>query len=609
MSRLIVANSTLSYPLPPADYRGDGDVLLPIPEYFEEAMFLQSPFHDHYYDRMAEYYWQAEGLARKMAQLLPDAVASPPEAVGHSAWEAFIGSLIKFTLGPLMVASETVESACSEIEPETVVAWDEPQDVAWWGGRQLVADTARRAGELTGARVKLRSSGGLRLLRNAIHPLTVRANAGGYFLRQMGSVRDPRPGEYDVIIAPLGRTVRGLVEAIGQGLNERGLSVLVVEIPTEPLDPVLEDVELPHANLYDFREPWMVRSGLCEVAQSLGWHRRFAAEFASESSFPLEGALRNALVRRMQNVLTCDIPSELYHQRLWSRVFDVVRPRTLLAFNHYGTALAPGVLHANERGMATVLSQHGMGSPHWRSTTILPFDLALTFGDFARETQESVAYERTEFAMTGHSGWDDLRSAPELQRPDPDGAPIVLATTQTAEKHLRAAEPAWWLRELAVACEKLGARLVIKPHPNESDTGDYRALADSMEQTVRFVPHGERPLADLVGECAVLATRYSTTAIQAIIAGKPVMTVFPTGARERYPFAAEGAGVKVNSCDELLPTLRALLTDNELHERLNAQREQFIKRHVGPLDGGATERIIEYVMRRTSQAAPNHPDR
>ncbi|MFW5868441.1 MAG: hypothetical protein ACOCX2_11530, partial [Armatimonadota bacterium] len=530
-------------------------------------MFLASPFYADFYDQISEVYREAESLAREIARFLPEHLTDGPA----SPWEGFIGSFIKFTLGPLLTAQRAMFDACEQTDPEEIIAWDEPGRISWWGGRQLVEDVADAAAEITGAPVRVRSSSLARATRSAAHPVMARAQAAHFYLRQMRPLPNNAPGRHDVVIASLGRSVRGLVRRVGDALTEHGLRVLVVQIPFDPLNPDCADGALPCVSLHTFRDQPLLTRCLEAVDESFDWHRQFREQLSRAGNVPLRGRLRSALVRRMHNILAYDMPFALYHQELWRRLLDSVRPRTLLAFNHYGTALAPGVLQANERGAATVLCQHGLGSPHWRSTTLLPFDLALTFGEFSRELLRSVAYRRTRFEITGHSGWDGVRAAPELQRPDAADRPIVLATMQTVERHLRAAEPKWWLSELGRACRELGATLIIKPHPNENDTSDYEELARQMPDAVRFIAHGERPLEELIEECTILATRFSTTAMQAIIAGKPVMTIFPTGARERYPFAAEGAAVKIDSCDEILPTLRALLTDNELQDRLAAQ--------------------------------------
>jgi len=605
MSRLLIRNSSLVYPPVPADILRKGDVVLPLPEYLEDAMFLPSPYYSHYYDSMPRVYRRCEAVARQTAELLPEVLTSIPRG-GASAWEGFIGSFIKFTIGPLLVTQEVVREACAQADFDSILAWDDPGRVSWWGGRQLVEDAARAASALGGAPVEVRSSAAMRTARDACLPMMARAQAARYFIRQIRPTRGDRPEPHDIIIATLGHSMRRLVARIGAGLAERGLRVLTVEMPFNPLDPGWIDAPLPRATLYSLRDVQLLRRVMEAVDESFDWQDYFEDRLSRTGDFPLSGSLRSALMRRMCNVLAYDMPFALYHRELWRRMLDAVRPRAVLAFNHYGTALAPGILQARDHGIGTVLCQHGMGSPHWRSTTLLPFDLSLTFGEFSRELLKSVADDVTRFAITGHSGWDALRAAPTLERPQPEEVPIVLATTQTVEQRMRAAEPSWWLRKLGLACRELGARLVVKPHPNEEDTSDYETLARELPDAIQFVAHGERPLEELIEECTVLATRFSTTAVQAIIAGKMVMTVCPVGGRERYPFAEEGAAVKVNSCEEILPALRALLTSADLHRRLTAGRERFIARHVGPLDGGATDRIVEHILQVAEHSAPDY---
>jgi len=119
---------------------------------------------------------------------------------------------------------------------------------------------------------------------------------------------------------------------------------------------------------------------------------------------------------------------------------------------------------------------------------------------------------------------------------------------------------------------------------------------------VTFVPHGERPLEDLIAECDVLVTRFSTTAMEGNLQHKPVLTVSPSGGRDRYPYAEDGGALGVYSCEQILPALRKLLTDDGTRERLASTRNQFIERHVGPVDGKATERIAAVIAKRAGEA-------
>jgi hypothetical protein len=601
MNRLIVTNSALAYPPPPEDLLGPGDAVLPLVETFDEAMFMPSEFYEGLSEEITPFNLSLQATARELARLLPEPIGAVREEWGHSAFEGFMGSFLKFTLGPLMT-NALVAGRAAETSPAEVLAWDEPRHESWWGGRQMVAEVAREIADRTGARLSLRVSGGRRLVRDLALPALSYLRATQYFVGRARH-QSHRPAQpCDVLIPVVGPSVTPVAQRIArQLLDAHGLRTLAVEIPQEPSDAGLAPPDLPSAHLYSYTTRSMLAQAHLEILASCGWRRRTADALQRRPGLlDLGPHLTRALLRRLHNVLGFDMPVALYHARLWKRVLDEASPRVVVSPNFYSPAIAAGVLQAKARDIPTMLCPHGMGGPHYRSGTLLPYDEALVFGEFAGELLASIADDETEFTVTGHSLYDDLRLPADEPATVPEPGALVLATTQPMEPRLRAAEPTWWLRSLASACADLEARMLIKPHPQETDLAPYRELAGEMPETVTVAPHGERPLEELIGECAVLVTRYSTTAMQAAIQGRPVLTVFPTGGRERYPFAAEGAALKVDSCEAIAPALRGLLENADLRARLAQDRRRFLQRHVGVLDGGATARIADAIAARAA---------
>jgi len=352
----------------------------------------------------------------------------------------------------------------------------------------------------------------------------------------------------------------------------------------------------------------MIARANLEVTSSWGWYWHFKRAFrASDRLGDLTAAARAVLVRRMHNALIRDVPAIMYHSRLWRRLLDVVQPRAVVSFNSYNPTLAPGILQARARGIPTLACQHGIWGPLFLAGALLPYDDVLVFGEYTRELLSRIAQPGTSFCVTGHSLYDYHTCAEQPASETEAARPMVLVTTQPIERRFQLAEPCSWLQALADACGELGARLVIKPHPQEVDLEAYHALARERPEVVTFVAHGERPLAELIGECEVLITRFSTTAMEANLVGKLVLTVNLGGGRDQYPYAEEGGAVAARSCEEILPVLRRLLTDQVTRQRLAQSRRRFIERHVGPADGRATERIAAIIAERAARDTPQPP--
>ncbi len=599
MNKLFVTNSALAYPPPPRDMLGPNDAVLPLVERFEEALFMPSPFYADLHDEVPAMRAEALDLLADLADELP-AAATDDAAWGHSSWDVVRGVLLKFSIGPLLANARLAQAAALE-DPAELVGWEFPRQSSWWSGRQMVDAVAREIADRTGAPLTLRASRHQRALRALSVQWATGALASRYFRSRADLPPSPEPAPCDVLFANVGPTLLPLFGRIGERLRDQhGLAVMGVEVPVAPSDTGLTVDGLAHTHLYAQTTPAMLTAARREVrsatlgagglARRLRWSRRISH---------LGPELGEVFVRRVAQALIHLVPVAAYHARLWERLLDATRPRVLVTFNSFNEAIAPGVLQARHRGIPTVCCQHGIWGPLFRAASLLPYDDVVVFGEYAREILSPIAHERTRFTMTGHSDYDDAHVQPDLA-PVPDGPPMVLVTTQPIGQRLMLGEPCSWVEKLAQACAELGARMVIKPHPHEADTSSWQALALRIPDTVTFVPHGERPLSELMDECTVLATRFSTTAMEANLLGKLVLTVYPTGGREQYPFAGDGAALKASSCDELVPCLRALLTDAATRERIAASRPDFIRRHIGPVDGGATERIAALIADRTS---------
>lgn len=597
MNRLFVTNSALAYPPPPLELIKPEDAVLPLVERFPEALFMPSRFYQPVYDQVPGVRVQALALLERLRAILPSAVTTDP-GWGHSTLDAIAGVLLKFTLGPLLVNERLVAEA-ARLEPREVIGWELPADSSWWTGRQMVDAVARELAERTGARLRLRAPRWRRALRSLALGWGSALLARRYFRARALLPEAPTDAHCDVLFANVGPTLLPLFRRIGQRLrDEHGLSVLGVQVPLDPSASGLTVAGLPHAHLYAYTTPEMLSAAAAEVREAIILAKRLAPALRSWAPVAAFGPhLREVLVRRLVQALIYLAPVAAYHARLWQRLLAVTRPRALVTFNTYNEAIAPGVLQARARGLATICCQHGIVGPLVRTETMLPYDDVAVFGEYAQELLSTIAAPHARFTITGHSHYDEVPIADDLA-PAPSGKPTVLVTTQPIGHTLSLGEPCQWVQVLAEACRELGARVVIKPHPHEADTTPWQRIAQAMPDTVTFVPHGQRPLSELIAKCAVLATRFSTTAMEACLLGKPVLVVYPTGGPEQYPFAGEGVALKANSCADILPCLRALLTDSATRARLRAARPEFIRRHIGPTDRRATERIAALIASR-----------
>ncbi|MGM0494913.1 MAG: hypothetical protein ACQER1_18415, partial [Armatimonadota bacterium] len=231
MSRLVVRNSSLVYPPVPDDILRDDDVVLPLVDRFEDAMFMAGPGYGDLRALFPEFNLRVRRLAHEIGQYLPEWLGEPVEDFGHSAWEAYADHFAKFSLGPLLANAFIIDHAIA-LQPERVLAWELPDTSGWWAGRQMVAEAAEAIAAECDVPVELSAPGMRRVVRDSIIPAARTLRALRHF-HQMAGVDLPRPtAPADVVFVLAGPTLVPIFDRIGARLqSEHGLRVAALDTP------------------------------------------------------------------------------------------------------------------------------------------------------------------------------------------------------------------------------------------------------------------------------------------------------------------------------------------------------------------------------------------
>lgn len=606
MKRIVITNSALAYPPVPSDVLRHDDLVLPLVERFEEALFMAGPGYEQLRELFPGFTLNMRELSREVASIFPDWIGSEMQRWGCTPWEIFADRFVKFSLGPIMVNSLLARQA-AEMMPVEVMAWEDSSDEGWWSGRQMVREVAQEIAARSGARLRARSPALRGTLREASLRLTPRMQASRYFRSPQHLKHKAPKGEVDILFVLAGPTLVPIFDRIGSQLQTRhDLRVIGIETPQGGPATTIAPGSLERASIYSFADRSLLRESALDARRAAREFARIASRIGEIPALAeLSPPMARVLIRRLRATIIRDLSEASYHARLWQQALDRLQPRAVVGFDAYNEKLAPAVFGARSRGMPTIALQHGIWGPLFRASALLPFDEVLVFGDYAREVLEPLAAGHTRFTLTGHSLYDEAREpageAGLREELCGDYEHLVTVTTQPTELRLCASERRWWLRGMAEACDKLNARMVIKPHPQEAEAlPRYRKL-DMQYGAVRLVEHGQIALSSLIAASDLLVTRYSTTAIEAALLGVPAMTVNLSGGPDQYPFAEEGVAVGVSRYDDLLPALDALLHDAETRGRVLEAQQPFLDRHLGLRDGNATERIVERI---TALATP-----
>ncbi len=134
--------------------------------------------------------------------------------------------------------------------------------------------------------------------------------------------------------------------------------------------------------------------------------------------------------------------------------------------------------------------------------------------------------------------------------------------------------------------------LIVKVHPKQ-EISEYDYLKGSNNKKVIIVQDFE--LHDLILISDLLITHTSTTAMDAILCNKPVITVNFKDTSEPYPYASSGAAIGVYQKRKLKNAVEGALYDEKVQKELVNNRSKFIDDHIYKFDGKSTKRVIDLI--------------
>jgi CDP-glycerol glycerophosphotransferase (TagB/SpsB family) len=197
-----------------------------------------------------------------------------------------------------------------------------------------------------------------------------------------------------------------------------------------------------------------------------------------------------------------------------------------------------------------------------------------------------------------HDGLGKLRSSP----PDPKlfeelgidrSSKVILLTTQPTGFEIPEESNQRLIKGLMNSLPKLpNCQLVIKLHPSEDGkltrrlNAEYGKLAIITKNT---------NLHELILASDVLVTVHSTTGLEAMLLGKPVLVINLTGKPDMMPYVESGAALGVYDENDILGTLEEILYNPKTRDKLADKRKEFVADYCFSLDGLASQRVVKLI--------------
>jgi hypothetical protein len=257
---------------------------------------------------------------------------------------------------------------------------------------------------------------------------------------------------------------------------------------------------------------------------------------------------------------------------------------------------------ARENGVKTVLVQHEWSGGARYLLRPPAVDYVLCWGELSRKRFEEIGYTREQIFEVGYPLLESVTVPPTnavLHGGSPPRAlsdrerKLVLFADQYYQPTRAAGLPldrtVRPIEALASAARALpDVDFVMKFHP-KTGSNDRHEPFDALQRRVnRIASTGlrnfsaaalESSLRALLTHAAVFVTHYSTSAIEAMLAGVPVILLNVTAERTRWPGLEEGiAPYPAATAEELIDLLRRLLHDDVLNARAVIEQRDHLAR-------------------------------
>ncbi len=551
---------------------------------------------------LADLYHTAQARAEGLAESLPRELVDGTDAATPSFWECYQDEFARFCLAPLLVNYQIAAQVLASAGQGGAQVIEKPTGKWWSGGGAAEAVLAARG--QANVPVHLVPQAFHRRLRNLLLPsvaslLSVKRALQSYLPGDTGAAAPTLSDQpCDILFLGVGASSVPIVARLAAKLaDDYGLASVVADMHLGGSTEALRRSQIPvvdaHPTLYGAAQ---IREA---VWQWPGWWQHFKTAYSPDEGYTW---MRPALLRRVLICLARDVgwgQAQLATARV---ILDTLHPRVVVGFHRHATVIAPLVLSAKRRGLATIYCQHGIRGPYHRTLGSLPWDKMLMFGQYSIELFSDLVAPQTHFEVTGHCLYDDVFApmvpdvATQRRREFIGGRKyLVVIPTQTDEYQVKAAQQQWWLVGVVEAADALDAAVVLKMHPEERYPDIYQELVRRWPDTVRIVRHGQYNLSELIAAADVLVTRDSTVAYEANLRETPAITVNLSGRRDRFTLAEDGGAAGVYRYADIQPAIKELLTSEATRARLAEARGEFLRHHLGPPDGHATDRITRII--------------
>jgi len=272
-------------------------------------------------------------------------------------------------------------------------------------------------------------------------------------------------------------------------------------------------------------------------------------------------------------------PEIIRYIEIINNMLSVEKPKLLVVMNEITTLGNIAVHIAKQRGIKTFCIQHGAVGDASGFTPV-SVDKIAVWGGSSRETLIKNGTPKEKIVVTGAPQFDDLALK---NIPLNKNTIKKLGITPNKKLIFLTTQPVSDMKEITTAvCKAVksipGTQLVMKLHPSEYSMGIYKKIT--------------KPL---LNACDLLITHHSTTGMEAMILGRPVITINLTGKPDVMSYAESGAAIGIYKPEDIKSAIKSVLENKDARKKLAKKAKLFIYDQCYKMDGKASERIITLI--------------
>ena len=286
-------------------------------------------------------------------------------------------------------------------------------------------------------------------------------------------------------------------------------------------------------------------------------------------------------------------------------ILDMHRPALIISADDADQRCRVYSLLARENGIPSLLVQQGLTSREYPEWFFFSQTAVAAMGQRSRADMISQGVLPEKIVLTGCPGFD------HLALPEPDLCANIRKDLGVLDKQkmiLFASQPYYigvfntsgirkaMIKATVQVCNSLkDVMLVVKPHPGDNVHELKKFIGKSCQV---MIVDRTTDISHLIKACDVFITFFSTSALQALYANKPVINVDFPGSGGGRLYSESGATWVARSSDEIRMYIQNLTGDDREKEMASREvaRLRFLHNMVYLLDGQATVRISRVIL-------------